>query len=62
MGNEIINELPVDEDSLLKENDISTAIEIASKQTSSLSSSDDDIVELDMGDLSKQVCEILNLI
>lgn len=55
MGNEIINELPVDEDSLLKENDISTAIEIASKQTGSLSSSDNDIVELDMGDLSKQV-------
>ena len=55
MGNEIINELPVDEDSLLKENDISTAIEIASKQTGTLSSLDDDIVELDMGDLSKQV-------
>ncbi|CAB4495968.1 unnamed protein product [Rhizophagus irregularis] len=33
MDNEIINELPVDEDPLLKENDISTAIEIALKQT-----------------------------
>ena len=54
MGNEIINELPID-DSLLKENDISTAIEIASKQTGSLSSSNDDIVELNMEDLFKQV-------
>ncbi|CAB5368150.1 unnamed protein product [Rhizophagus irregularis] len=55
MDNEIINELPVDEDLLLKENDISTAIEIASKQTGFLSLSDDDIVELDVGDLAKQV-------
>ncbi|CAG8741493.1 hypothetical protein GLOIN_2v1475507 [Rhizophagus irregularis DAOM 181602=DAOM 197198] len=55
MDNEIINELPVDEDPLLKENDISTAIEIALKQTGFLSLSDDDIVKLDVGDLAKQV-------
>lgn len=55
MDNEIINELPVDEDPLLKEDDISIAIEIASKRTGSLSLPDDDIVELDIGDLVKQV-------
>lgn len=42
-------------DLLLKENDISMAIEIASKQVDSFSSLDDDVSELDIEDLAKQV-------
>jgi hypothetical protein len=44
-----------DKDSFLKENDISMAIEIASKQTDSFPLLDDDVSELDIGDLAKQV-------
>ncbi|EXX66164.1 hypothetical protein GLOIN_2v1779451 [Rhizophagus irregularis DAOM 181602=DAOM 197198] len=43
------------EDSFLKENDISMAIDIASKQTDSFSSLDDDVPELDIKDFAKQV-------
>ena len=51
----------LDENSHLKENDISTAINIASKQAGSLSSLDnDDILELDTNDLIKQVDLIQN--
>ncbi|CAG8772120.1 8232_t:CDS:1, partial [Rhizophagus irregularis] len=37
------------------ENDISMAIDIASKQTDSFSSLDDDVPELDIKDFAKQV-------
>ena len=51
----------LNENSHLKENDISTAINIASKQAGSLSSLDnDDILELDTNDLIKQVNLIQN--
>jgi hypothetical protein len=53
MDNRMNNES--NEDSFLKENDISMAIDIASKQTDSFSSLDDDVPELDIGDLAKQV-------
>ncbi|CAG8531625.1 2783_t:CDS:2, partial [Funneliformis caledonium] len=54
IDNEIINKLLIDEDLLLKENDIFIAIEIASKHTRFLSLSDNNIVKLDIRDLAKQ--------
>lgn len=52
----------LDENLLLNENDISAAINIASKQVESLSLLDDDnILELDTTDLTKQVNLIQNI-